>query len=152
VLPLAGRGAGADHPSAATNIAALVRVVAEQPGRRILNAADPEAPDGLAISRTIAALVGHEWREALLDDDAPVGLGHHPWHRLPQFVLDMSVAYALGYRPVGNYESTVADEVRWLVEESHGDGDTRLPPGLDETRFAGRFDYAAEDDYLARSG
>jgi nucleoside-diphosphate-sugar epimerase len=150
VLPLAGRGAGADHPSAATNIAALVQVAAERPGRRILNAADPDAPDGLTISRTIAALVGHTWREVLLDDDAPNGLGHHPWHRVPPFVLDMSAAYALGYRPVGNYESTVADEVRWLVKESHGDRGAQLPPGLDDTYFAGHFDYAAEDEYLAR--
>lgn len=48
-LLLAGHGRGADYPSAAVNIAALVEVVAERPGRRILNAADPDAPDGLRI-------------------------------------------------------------------------------------------------------
>ena len=44
VVMLVARGAGTDHTSAATNLAALVQVVAEQPGRRVLNAADPDAP------------------------------------------------------------------------------------------------------------
>jgi hypothetical protein len=55
---LAGRGLGMDHPSAAANIATLVQVVAERPGQRILNAADPDAPNGLAISPAIAGLAG----------------------------------------------------------------------------------------------
>lgn len=134
---LAGRGAGVDHPSAAANIAALVQLAAEKPGRRILNAADPDPPAGLAISRIIAGLIGHTWREVLLDDDAPSTLGVHPWHRLPPIVLDMRAAEALGYAPVGDYATTVADEVRWLAS------------GMGGQRFAGSFDYAAEDSYLA---
>lgn len=75
----------------------------------------------------------------------------YPWHRLLPMVLDMGAAYALGYQPVGDYATTVADEVRRLVERSRVDGGAQLPPGLDEEYFTGRFDYAAEDDYLARS-
>jgi|GEM_PF-3600227 len=41
---LADGGAGADHPTAAANLAALVEVVAAAPGRRILNCADPDVP------------------------------------------------------------------------------------------------------------
>jgi nucleoside-diphosphate-sugar epimerase len=149
VLLLAGGGMGVDHPSAAANIAALVHVVAERPGRRILNAADPDAPDGLTISRVIAGLVGHAWREVLLDDDAPPGLGEHPWHRLPPIILDTGAATALGYQPVGDYATTVTEEVTWLTAGSSVDGGARLPAGLDEQRFAGCFDYAAEDAYLA---
>jgi hypothetical protein len=44
----------------------------------------------------------------------------------------------------------VADEVRWLVHESRVDGFAQLPPGLNEEFFTGRFDYAAEDDYVAQ--
>ncbi|GAA3086834.1 SDR family oxidoreductase [Pseudonocardia yunnanensis] len=150
VVLLAAGGAGTDHTSAATNLAALVQAVAVRPGRRILNAADPDAPDGLAISRAVAGLVGHEWREVLLDEAAPRGLGEHPWHTLPPIVLDMGAAYALGYQPVGDYATSVADSVHWLVEESHMDGDAQLPPGLDAASFTGCFDYPAEDDYLAR--
>ncbi|HWN33366.1 MAG TPA: NAD-dependent epimerase/dehydratase family protein [Pseudonocardia sp.] len=146
---LAGRGAGTDHPSAAANIAALVQLAAGLPGRRILNAADPDAPDGLVISRTLAALLGHRWREVPLDADAPPELGRHPWHRVPPFVLSMAAAAALGHRPVGDYAATVAEEVRWLVEQARVDGAAELPAGLDGGFSAGRFDYAAEDAYLA---
>ncbi len=147
---LAGRGAGGDHPSAATNIAALVQVAAERPGRRILNAADPDAPDGLRIARTIAELTGHERREVLLDGDAPPGLGRHPWHRVPPVVLDTSAARALGYQPVGDYRTTVADAVRWLVDQS-ARSPQWTPPGLDAEQAARWFDYAAEDAWLGRA-
>ncbi|MBN6039963.1 sugar nucleotide-binding protein [Amycolatopsis sp. 195334CR] len=116
VVQLARRGRGIDHPSATVNIAALVATVADRPGARVLNAADPDAPDGLAISRIVAAAAGHSWREELLDDDAPPGLGWHPWDRVPPIVLDMGAAHALGYRPAGDYATTVQDELRWLIE------------------------------------
>jgi nucleoside-diphosphate-sugar epimerase len=146
-LLLAGRGTGADHPSAAANIAALVQVVARQPGRRILNAADPDAPDGLAISRVIAGLTGHTWREVPLGDEAPPQLGRHPWHHLPPIVLDTSAARALGYQPVGDYATTVAEEVGWLVDRA-AHRPTWTPPGIDEELADRWFDYAAEDAWL----
>jgi len=75
---LAQRGLGGQHPTAAANIAALVETVAARPGARILNSADPDAPNGLEIARTIAAHLGHTWDEILLDDDAPEDLGPAP--------------------------------------------------------------------------
>jgi hypothetical protein len=146
-LLLAGRGSGVDHPTAAVNIAALVQLAAQRPGRRILNAADPDAPDGLTISRVIAALTGHVWHEVLLDDDAPPQLGRHPWHRLPPIILDTTAAQELGYRPVGSYATTVAHEVAWLVEQvarCH----TWTPHGIDSEQARRWFDYAAEDTWL----
>jgi nucleoside-diphosphate-sugar epimerase len=150
-LLLAGRGAGADHPCAAVNIAALVQVAAQRPGRRILNAADPDSPDGLAISRVIAALTGHAWHEVLLDDDAPPQLGRHPWHRLPPIILDTTAAQALGYRPVGTYATTVAHEVTWLQEQATG-CQTWTPPGIDYEQARCWFDYTAEDTWLPTLG
>ncbi|HUQ59312.1 NAD-dependent epimerase/dehydratase family protein [Lentzea sp.] len=111
-IALACRGEGADHPSAAANIAALVETAALRPGTRVLNAADPDAPNGLEISRIIARSLGHEWREVLLDHDES---GRHPWHRIPPFVLDTSAALALGYEPVGDYAATVQETLRDLV-------------------------------------
>jgi len=144
---LAGRGRGVDHPSAAVNIAALAEVVADRPGPRILNAADPDAPDGLAISRVIAALTGHAWREVLLDDDAPPRLGRHPWHRDPPIVLDTGAAMALGYRPVGDYAATVTDEIGWLLDQV-ARYPTWTPPGVGPETTATWFDYDAEDSWL----
>ena len=73
VVLLAHGGRGIDHPTAAANVAALVEVVAAQPGRRILNSADPDAPSALEISRAVARLLDHAWEEVLLGDDAPDG-------------------------------------------------------------------------------
>jgi len=144
---LAGQGRGADHTTAAVNIAALVHVVAERPGRRILNAADPDTPNGLAISRVIAAVTGHTWDEVLLDNDAPAHLGRHPWHYRPPIVLDTGAALALGYEPVGDYATTVADTISWLLAES-ARRSSWTPPGVNE-ELAGRwFDYAAEDAWM----
>lgn len=140
---LARRGEGADHTTAAANIAALIETVAAKPGRRILNSADPDGPNGLEISRTIANHLGYAWTEVLLDEDADENLGRHPWDRWPPVVLDMTAATELGYVPAGDYAATVAEAVDWLVASE---------PQLDDDFFAPYFDYAAEDRDLAVSG
>jgi nucleoside-diphosphate-sugar epimerase len=140
VVLLARHGAGVDHPSAAANLAALVELAAAKPGRRILNCADPDAPSALEISRVIARHLGHDWTEVPLAEDVDPALGRHPWDRLPPTVLDLTAATELGYRPVGDYAATVPAEIDWLVA---------APPDPGETFFAGLFDYAAEDRYLA---
>jgi nucleoside-diphosphate-sugar epimerase len=150
-LLLAGHGQGIDHPSAAVNIAALVEVVAQRPGRRILNAADPDAPDGLTISRLVAAVTGHAWHEVFPGEDAPPQLGMHPWHRIPPIVLDTSAAQALGYRPVGDYATTVTDEIDWMIDQVARDP-TWTPPGIDPETTTTWFDYAAEDRWLRAAG
>lgn len=147
---LAGRGVGADHPSAAANLAAVVSASAGHPGRRILNAADPDAPSGLAIARTVAAHFGHSWREVLLDDGEAPGLGRYPWNRRPPVELDLTAAEALGYRPVGTYAQTVAPTLDWLasvaVHTPHG---ARLPADSDNEYFQQMINYSAEDAHLA---
>ncbi|MDN6331325.1 MAG: NAD-dependent epimerase/dehydratase family protein [Micrococcaceae bacterium] len=145
VLVLAGRGRGTDHTTAAVNTAALIECGAEAPeGARVLNSADPDAPSGLDIARVVAAQLGHDWHEVLLDDDAPEGLGAHPWDSRPAIVLDTTASRDLGYVPVGTYAQTVTDELDWLA-------------GLPRESFAGSphfgdfaADYAAEDAYLRR--
>jgi nucleoside-diphosphate-sugar epimerase len=144
---LAHRGAGVDHTTAAANIAALVETVAGQPGSRVLNSADPDAPSGLEIARTIARLLDHQWQEVLLDD-AVGNVGLYPWDARHPIVLDTSAALALGYSPVGTYAETVVDEADWLVAAARGGEDAPRLPGEDDEFFAGLFDYAAEDSFL----
>lgn len=146
---LARRGAGVDHPSAAANIAALVEAVAARPGRRILNSADPDAPSALEISRTIARQLDHTWDEVLLDDGADEGLGDHPWSRPHPTVLDTTAATELGYMPDGDYATTVAAEVKWLVSAACGGDGTETLARLDDAFFRPFLDYRAEDRYLA---
>ncbi len=147
---LARRGAGVDHTTAAVNLGALIEAVAAHPGRRILNSADPDAPSALEISRAIAHALGHTWAEVPLDDADDETLGAHPWDATYPIVLDMTAAAEIGYAPVGDYATTVVDEVEWLVAEirATGAGGVHLPPGLDEEFFDGYFDYPREDRYL----
>ena len=142
---LAGRGAGVDHTTAAANIAALVEVAAAHPGRRVLNSADPDAPSGVEIARTVARQLGYAWEEVLLDDGVDATLGRHPWDGRPPIVLDTSAAIELGYVPVGDYAATVAAELDWLVEAARGG----LALELDDAFFRPFLDYAAEDRFLA---
>lgn len=149
VLALANSDA-VDHPSAAVNVAALIAAVAARPDARILNAADPDAPSVLGISRAVAGLLGHTWTEVLLDEDEPAGgVGATPWDTPHPIVLDTTAAEALGYRPVGDYATTVADEVRWLVGVTRDGPDAELVPGPTDPFFARFLDYTAEDRYIA---
>ncbi|MGH8981011.1 MAG: NAD-dependent epimerase/dehydratase family protein, partial [Acidimicrobiales bacterium] len=150
VVLLARGGKGADHPSAAQNVAALIDVVAAHPGRRILNIADPDCPDGRTIASVVADHLGHAWEEVLLGPaDAP-GLGAHPWDSLPPVVLDCGAARRLGYEPVGDYATTVTDELDWLVACAHDERGRHLLPSVDDPFFAPMCDYGREDDFLAR--
>lgn len=148
-LLLAAAGAGVVHPTAAVNLAALIEAVAHQPGARVLNSADPDAPSALEIARTIARQLGHAWREVPLDESAPEGLGRTPWDAAHPVVLDTSAALRLGYKPAGDYAATVADTIDWLYDlHRAGDPHGELPTSQDPY-FARFFDYAAEDAYLA---
>ena len=71
---LAHAGQGGDHTTAAVNTAALVECISSRPGVRILNSADPDAPNARQIAQTIARHLGHPWDEVLLDETAPEGL------------------------------------------------------------------------------
>ena len=145
---LAHQGAGVDHTTAAANIAALVEVVAAKPAARVLNIADPDAPSGLEIARTIAHLLDHDWQEVLLAGDAVGNVGLHPWDARPPRLLDTSAAVELGYAPVGNYAATVAEEVDWLLMAART-GDAASLPRNDDPFFAPLFDYDGEDRFLA---
>jgi nucleoside-diphosphate-sugar epimerase len=144
---LAHQGLGGNHTTAAANTAALIERIAAVPGPQILNSADPDAPNGLQIARTIAACLDYAWQEVLLDDGVPgvaPGLGRHPWDARPPIVLDTSASLRLGYTPAGTYAETVVEEINWLMgAKSEG----RFRP-LDESFFAPFFDYTAEDAYL----
>jgi nucleoside-diphosphate-sugar epimerase len=151
-LLLARGGRGVNHPTAAVNLAALAAFCAERPGTRVLNSADPDAPDGGTIARIIAGGLGHQWTEVPLDETAPAGLGDHPWNTLPPVVLDTSAARRLGFTPAGSYAETVWAEVDWLVQASKAGDPAGVLPPPDDPFFQPFFDYAREDAWLAARG
>jgi nucleoside-diphosphate-sugar epimerase len=142
---LAHRGLGGNHTTAAVNTAALIERVAAVPGARILNSADPDAPNGLEIARAITALLEYAWQELLLDHDDASGLGQHPWDARPPIILDTRASLQLGYVPVGTYAETVGEAIGYLVNANR----TGAVPASFDTLFSTYTDYAAEDAYLA---
>jgi len=149
---LANHGRSIDHTTAAANLAALVEVAANIPGRRIMNSAYPDAPSVLDIARTIAAQLDHDFVEHLLDPSAGPLLGAHPWMAVEPIVLDTSAAAALGYVPAGTYAETVVDAVRWLTQNADVDSSgSAILPSIDGDWFEGMFDYSGEDLYLSKN-
>jgi nucleoside-diphosphate-sugar epimerase len=149
-LLLAHGGRGINHPTAAANLGALVEFCAANPGQRILNSADPDAPDGLTISRVIAAHFSYTWDEVLLDATAPPGLGDHPWNTLPPFVLDTTASRRLGFTPVGSYAETVKAELDWLAATARAGDPLGVLPADDDERLRRFLDYPAEDAWLSQ--
>jgi nucleoside-diphosphate-sugar epimerase len=152
VVVLAERGRSVFHTTSAENLAELIRLAAERPGRRVLNCGDPRPPSVREIGRTIGELLGHERREVLLSGPAPApGIGETPWS-LPAdrpFALAMDAApVELGYAPVTVYGRAVGATCAWLVEATRDRDWREVLPDLARYAEAG-FDYAAEDAFLA---
>jgi nucleoside-diphosphate-sugar epimerase len=147
VIVLAYRGGSRFHTISVRNLAELIWLAAEHPGRRLLNAGDPEPPTLLEISRAVALNLSHDWAEVLIDE--PVGeIGNTVWSTRHPLVLDMTEAeFELGYRPVTTYPQALPETIEWLVEATR-DRDWRevLPRSAELMR--GAFDYEAEDVFV----
>ncbi|GAB3391219.1 hypothetical protein GCM10027568_16460 [Humibacter soli] len=112
-IELANRGDAIDHLTAAANTAALIEVVADRPGARILNIADPDPLTATQIVEAIARPIGWDGRIVGLEPDAPGG--EHPWNAAHPIVLDLTAATDLGYRPVGTGSELIAEEATWVA-------------------------------------
>lgn len=147
---LAHGGASVFHPIAAVNLGELVRLAAHRPGSRVLNAGDPNPPTASEIGRAIGEVMGHLPEEILLDGP-PIGtVGDSPWTMPGSFVMDMGkAARELGYEPVTDYASSLADTVAWLTEVTAGEDWRKVLPGTELLGGEAMFDYAAEDAWLA---
>jgi nucleoside-diphosphate-sugar epimerase len=145
---LAHRGESRFQPISVHNLAELIRLSAERPGRRLLNGGDPEAPTVAEIGRHIAAAVNHEWSEVLLPGPPRKGVGDNPWGVPRPFVLDMAEAeFEVGYRPVTTYAKAVGETCEWLVEATEGRDWREVLTGAAKL-YADEYDYAAEDEFL----
>lgn len=112
-IELADRGASIDHLSAAANIARLVLQVAESPGARILNAADPDPLRAVQIVESIATAL--EWNGEIRVLDPGAAGGEHSWHQPYPIVLDMEAAASLGYQPAGPGKELIQAEAIWVA-------------------------------------
>ncbi|MBC9729062.1 NAD(P)-dependent oxidoreductase [Streptomyces sp. TRM68367] len=147
---LAHGGESLFHPAAARNIAELVRLAAERPGSRVLNACDHESPTVAEIGAAIDAVMGVETETVLLDGPEPSPcVGRSPWSVPLPVVCDMSAAEReLGYRPVLSYAESLPETVDWLTRRvSDADWQEAFP--LLAKIYPELFDYAAEDAWFA---
>lgn len=145
---LGNRGQSRFHPVSTDNLAELIWLAAERPGRRALNAGDPGPPTLLEISRAVAAALDHEWTEVLLPTLAEPC--ETPWSGPKPVVLDMSeAAFEVGYRPVTTYERAVRATCAWLVEATKERPWQELMPRMAEY-MQDSFEYPAEDELLRR--
>jgi nucleoside-diphosphate-sugar epimerase len=103
-----------DHLSAAANAAALIETLAEHPGPRILNAADPDTPSAGQLVQAIAAQLA--WSGTIELVPTTSNRGQHPW-RTPM-TLDTTASRNLGYTPAGNGLDLLADEVEWVQTQT----------------------------------
>ncbi|WP_435971316.1 NAD-dependent epimerase/dehydratase family protein [Streptomyces sp. Qhu_M48] len=142
-------GASRFHPVHVDNLAELVRLAAANPGSRVLNGGDPEAPTVAEIGAAIDAVLGVE-SETVLLEGAPEGtVGLTPWTAAHPIVYDMTAAEReLGYRPVVSYAESLPETVAWLRERAAGREWREAFPGLAKYGVD-LFDYAAEDAWLA---
>ncbi len=149
-IPLAHRGTSRFHTSSVINIAALIRVAVEAPGRRVLNVADPSAPTVTEIARFIARHLDYQGRIVEVDEQShsPM-IGVSPWSVPRPFVLDCGAALDLGYSPPVTYADAVKSTCDWLVESAVDENwQDRFPALAAYPRE--HFDYAAEDAFLRR--
>jgi nucleoside-diphosphate-sugar epimerase len=151
-LLLANQGESVESLTSSVNLAELILVLAAKPGSRILNAADPDTPNVKTMASIIASQLHHEWSELLLLPEASSGLGRSPWDTSVPVILDTSAALELGYRPVGDYSSTVREEIDWLADIAFGGNGVRLSADFDNEFFEGLFEYDKEDAFLAARG
>lgn len=153
---LAYNGLSRFGTTSTATIAELVRLCAERPGARVLNAADENAPTVREIGEAVFDVLGHDARLIGLPGEARGDLGTSPWAVPSPFVLSMERAAAeVGYVPLGSYRELVAPAVEWIVDAAaaaRADGRTwrdAFPRLVERYGADSWFDYAAEDAYVA---
>src|SRR5215472_6541143 len=138
-VALAWNGESRFHTTSVANLAELIRLAAERPGDRALNAGDPDPPTTLEICEAVGSALDHEFEPVLLPDEAV----ENPWATPVPFVVSMEAAEReLGYRPVTTYPEAVKETCAWLVGELEGGR------SWDGTYLEGMVDYAVEDAVL----
>lgn len=131
--------------SATVNIAELVRLCAEQPAARVLNAADDDAPTVAEIGRAVFDALGHECEIVGMPGEPRDDLGGSPWAVPTPFVQSMQLARSsLGYEPVASYREAIAPAVEWFLAHQ-GVATERM---VERYGAATWFPYDEEDAYM----
>lgn len=152
---LSDNGANRFSTSATVNIAELVALCANKPGRRVLNAVDEDDLSVAEIARTIFEIMERDVEVVVYPGPPLEDLGSTPWSVAHPLLLSMAGARVeLGYRQPASYADAVADAVDWTVREvaaaeRREEGWEVVFPSMAERAAADKwFDYATEDAFL----
>jgi nucleoside-diphosphate-sugar epimerase len=151
IVILAQRGREQFNRTSVLNLAELIRLAAESPGDRDLNAADDDPRVVIDIVRQTAAVLDWEFDEVLLAGrPCAFGLADTPWSGPANLVVDMSRARsALGFEELIGSDETLRQTIEWLVDYIRpGDWREQLP-GFVRRYTDAVFDYDAEDRFVA---
>jgi nucleoside-diphosphate-sugar epimerase len=152
---LARHGAGRFSTSSTLNIAELVRLCAERPGTRALNAVD-ESLTLREKAESIYDVLGVPLRVHTFDGPPRGELGADPWDQPNPFVQAMDAAGTeLGYVPAVDYRDAVRADLEWLLpalaaaEAGGGTWGDLFPSVVQRYGVDGWFRYDLEDAWLA---
>ncbi len=136
---------------ASRNLAEIISLAAEKPATRIVNAADPQPQSALSIARSVGEVLEHEWEEILLPGPSPEEpIGENPWAAPRPMVLDTGAAHEeLGYQAQVSYVEALRETCQWLMAATASRDWTQVLPNAHKY-YGPLFDYAAEDEFLAR--
>lgn len=154
-IPLSESGESVFHPISTDNIAELSRLAAASPGKRALNAGDPQPPSVAEIVALVCATVDHApdlvpFPGPAAKDGPTKGAGKTPWSIPGSFVLDMSLAATeIGYLPVTTYAEAVVEACEWLREVTADRPWQEALPKMVEYYGDTLVNYDAEDALLA---
>lgn len=139
---LVSNGESRFHTTSVSNLGELIRLAAEQPGTRVLNCGDPEAPSVTEIGRAIGAALEHEFELIGIPENGYERPDvSNPWGVPSPFVLDMGAGEReLGYRPLISYAEAVRETCAWLLPHAYRDWSS--------TYLQRYLDYRAEDRVL----
>jgi nucleoside-diphosphate-sugar epimerase len=142
-VALSWKGESRFNTASVANLAELIRLAAAQPGDRILNGGDPDAPSTLEICHAIGNALDYEFEPVLL----PADEFGNPWGTPNPLVVSMEAAEReLGYRPVTTYPVAVKETCAWLL------GELERGRSWEDSYIADSLDYAAEDAAIASLG
>ncbi|MDO9591475.1 MAG: hypothetical protein Q7J04_10065, partial [Microcella sp.] len=127
-----------------------VRLAAEHPAPRVLNAADEPAATALEIGQAVFAHLEYEAEFDLLPREIAGEVGRHPWAVPNPVVLSMQAARdEFGFDGVGSHRVTIGAAIDWMLTEvADTDWRERFPALAHRYGAADWFDYEVEDTLL----
>lgn len=144
------RGEGRFHRVSVENLAELIRLAANKPGTRVLNACDPEVPTIAEIGEEIDKIMGVETPKAILLDGAAISpsVGKTAWMVDQPMICDMTAAQEeLGYQPSPEAHKNFAASVKLIAEQlKEQDWETAFPLLAQANPHI--FDYKEEDEWI----